>query len=236
MRQGFIQMEHGKWRILAGKTWSLLRPNRRGIIPERDIMSTHVVDPAYHVGLLGFRRPQLRVTRIMGHWQAAVEYESGGGWLTKVTRDSSWGHAEVSTLGGHGRRGVSLAGVLRARPGLNIVSQQFWSRGGGPDALNIIPRGVHAYSSIQGIEVQVTKNLELHAYGGIVYGSRSTGNRTARQWSAGFIHRAYSDPRYGTLSFSAQVSQLDRSPWLGGHGEMTFLMISARYYFPELRP
>lgn len=235
MRQGFLQLEAGKWRFLAGKGWSLLRPNRHGIVSERDIMSTHVVDPGYHIGLVGFRRPQLRVSRVLGNWQAAVEYETRGGWLTKIARDGSWGHAEVATLGGRGRRGLSIAGVVRARSGLNIVSQQFWSRGGGPDALNAAPSGVHAYTTIQGIEAQVTKKLELHSYGGIVYGARSAGNRTVRQWSAGFIHKVYSDPFYGTLSFSAQFSQLDRSLWAGGQGEMTFLMLSARYYFPELR-
>ena len=235
MRQGFLQLDTGKWKILAGQGWSLLRANRRGIISETDVMSTHVVDPAYHVGIIGFRRPQLRVTRVMGDWQAAVAYETTGVVLAKIARDAKWGHAEMATLAGRGRRSLSLAGVLRARRGLNIVSQQFVSDGGGPDTLNVLPRGVRAYSTLQGVEATVHPRLELHSYGGLVYGTRSASNRVARQWTAGFIYRPYSDPLYGTLSFSAQFSQLDRMPWLGGHGEMTFLMVSARYYFPELR-
>ena len=230
-RQYWGQIEVGKWRLLGGQTWSLLRPNRKGILPDTDLMNTHVPEPNYHVGLAGLRKKQLRLIRDFDHgYTAAVEYESQGRILAKVAKDSKWGHAEAATTTGReGHYGASLAGVVKAGPRVNWVSQVLWSRGAGPDMLGLIPDRVHAHSTVQGAEIQAAKNLEIFGYGGIVYGGRSLSNRVVREWTVGATSKLYSDPHSGTVSFTMQYSQMDRVPWLGGHGSMNQLILSMRF-------
>ena len=79
------------------------------------------------------------------------------------------------------------------------------------------------------MEANVLKSLTLFAYGGLVYGTRSTGNRTVRQWSAGFHQRLFRKPTCGAALLSAQYSQIDRALWTGPSGAMNFLMLSLRY-------
>ena len=231
-RQYWGQIEFGKWKLLGGQTWSLLRPNRVGILPEAELMNTHVPEPNYHVGLAGLRKKQLRLVRDFDHgYTAAVEYESQGRILTKVARDSEWGHAEIGTTAGRqGHCGASLAGVIKAGPKVDWVSQLLWSRGAGPDLLGLLPDNIHAHSTIQGLEVHLTKKLEVFSYGGIVYGGASRSNRYVREWTVGASHVLYSDPRSGALSFTMQYSQMDRAAWLGGQGNMNQVILSMRFF------
>ena len=235
-RQYWGQVQHGKWKLLGGQAWSLLRPNRVGIASDKDLMNTHVVEPNYHVGLMGVRRRQVRLTRDMGAWNAAVAYESGGRVTMKVAHDGARARLEAAGLTGtRGRKGVSLAGVVHATSRVNIVSQQFWSQGGGPEALGLLPAGVHAHATVQGAEVQVRPSLEIFGYGGIVYGARSVSNRTVRQWTTGARQKLYSDPYFGSLFFAFQYSQLDRSVWAGGQGAMSYAQLSLWYHLPATR-
>ena len=231
-RQYWGQIEVGRWRLLGGQTWSLLRPNRKGILPDTELMNTHVPEPNYHVGLAGLRKKQLRLIRDFDNgYVAAVEYESQGRVLAKVAKDSKWGHAEVATtVGREGHRGASLGGVVKLGSRVNWVSQALWSRGAGPDMLGLIPDLVHAHSTVQGAEVRVTKHSEIFGYCGIVYGGRSLSNRVVREWTVGTVSKLYSDPRSGTLSFTTQYSQMDRAPWLGGHGSMNQMILSMRFF------
>ena len=231
-RQYWGEFSRGNWRILGGQAWSLLRPNRTGTSSETGLMNTLAVDPAYHVGLVGLRKRQIRVTRQLGAWQVVVayEYQKGGDLLAKVVRDSHRMHLEAVALAGHGRRlGGSLAGVLHASQRVNIVSQQSWLQGAGPEALNTLPPRVHASTTLQGVEANVLKSLTLFAYGGLVYGTRSTGNRTVREWSAGFHQQLFRRPSYGTAVLAGQYSQIDRALWTGPSGAMNFVMLSLRY-------
>jgi len=202
-RQYWGEFSLGNWRILGGQAWSLLRPKRTGTSSETDLMNTLAVDPAYHVGLVGVRKRQIRVTRRLGAWQVVVAYEY--------------------------QKGGDLAGVLHASQRVNIVSEQSWLQGAGPEAMNTLPPRVHACTTLQGVEANVLKSLTLFAYGGLVYGTRSTGNRTVRQWSAGFHQQLFRQPTYGAAVLGAQYSQIDRALWSGPSGAMNFVMLSLLY-------
>jgi len=75
-RQYWAEYRAGRWRVLAGQAWSLLRPNRSGISSEGSLMNTLVVEPGYHVGLAGLRNRQLRIVHDNGNWHMALSYES----------------------------------------------------------------------------------------------------------------------------------------------------------------
>ena len=230
-RQYFGRFQSGHWEILAGQAWSLLRPNRVGISTEAGLMNTRVVDAGYHVGLLGSRDRQIRIVRHMGNWVAAIALEHGTDVLPKIVHDSKRAHLEaIGLFGAHGRRGASVATVLHVVPKLDLVSQQFWSKGGGPDALSTIPAKVVMYSTLQGAEFRLRKGLQLFTYGGLVYGRRSTGNRVVREWTAGLSQDVFKD-RFGLAVFSAQYSEPGRATWDGAHAAMKFAMISVRHYF-----
>ncbi len=234
-RQYWGEYRIGKWRILAGQAWSLLRPNRVGIDSEARLMNPLVIEPAYHVGLAGVRNRQLRITREDGNWRASVSYEAGKSFLGKLAHDSNRLHLEAMGLGSAHRRAASVAAVIHASRPIDIVTQQVVSHGVGPELLNTIPAGVDAHSTILGVEVRARPTLELFAYGGIAYGGRSPGNRTVRQWTAGLIQHLFEEQPWGAASLSAQISQLDRSTWPGGNGDLNYVQFSFRYSLPGSR-
>jgi hypothetical protein len=230
-RQYWGEYKLGNWEFLGGQAWSLLRPNRSGITSENGMMNTLAVEPNYHVGVIGPRRQQLRVVRHARAWHAAVAYERGGLMTAKVAHDGKLMHAEIQGLAGRsGRRGIGTSEVVRAGSRLKFVSQQFVAHGEGPDALGLLPGRVSSLSTIEGAEVKVQRNLEVYCYGGIVYGGRSTGNRTVREWTAGFTRKFPLPQFYGVAAFSGQYSQVDRAIWTGGHGAMNYVQVSFRYY------
>ena len=62
IRLGWLDFRKSKWEVLAGQSWSLLTPNRKGTSPlPADIFSTQNIDPAIQVGLTWARAPQFRV-------------------------------------------------------------------------------------------------------------------------------------------------------------------------------
>jgi hypothetical protein len=234
-RQYWGEYRIGKWRILGGQAWSLLRPNRIGIDSEGGLMNPLIVEPAYHVGLAGVRNRQLRITRDDGSWHFAVSYEAGRSFLGKLAHDGKRLHLEAMGLGSAHRRAASAAAVIHAPLKIDIVTQQLVSHGVGPELLNTIPAGVNAHSTILGAEVRVRPTLELFAYGGIAYGGRSCGNRTVRQWTAGFARHLFEEQPWGAASLSAEFSELDRSAWPGGRGNLNYVQISFRYSLPGSR-
>lgn len=238
LRQFWGQYERGSWKILAGQAWSLLRPNRKGVSSQTDLMNTIVVEPAYHVGLAGGRNRQLRIARTVGAWQAvlAYEYRQGGDVTAKLAHDSHRMHWEAVLLAGHGgRRAAGLAAVVRAGSRLSWVSQHLWSQGAGPDLVGSMPARVHAHAVIHGLEAKLSAKLEAFAYGGLAYAARSAGNRVLREWTVGWHRRLFEHPSYGATALSFQYSQLDRRLWSGRHGEMNYLMIGVRHFFPARR-
>ncbi len=63
VRLAWVEVAHGRVRILGGQSWSLLTPNRRWLSPlPADVFSSMVIDPNHHVGLPWGRVPQFRLT------------------------------------------------------------------------------------------------------------------------------------------------------------------------------
>ena len=226
------QAQIGNWEILGGQTWSLLRSNRVGT--GMDAMNTDVIDPAYHVGLIGSRLRQIRVSRTMGIYKAAVAWEGVGNFVAKVVRDTERQHYELAGFGGRtGRGGVAASAVAGLTPRLRLVTQAYWSQRAAYEALAVVPVGVNGVSTLEGIEAQIKKNLEVYSYGGLVYAARgdASGNRLVRQWTAGVNQKVSLPSLRSGLLMSLQYSYLDRAIWAGKEGVMNFLMYRVRYTF-----
>jgi len=155
--------------------------------------------------------------------------------------------------------------------GFHILSNNFYGDGVGRyifgQAPDLVVRGdgslslIHSYSTVQGIEAQVTKSTLLYSYYGGVYiqkniiidpttgkqvgygfvGSGPTANRSVQEITGGLTQTFWKDPKYGGLQFMVQYSYLTRHPWSvptgqppGAHASMVFLNL--RYLFPGAPP
>ena len=231
-RQYWGRARWGKWEILGGQAWSLLRPNRKGFDSDHDLMNTAVIDAAYHVGLLGVRRRQFRLGRSFGDYKAVFAWETQGNFLTRVTADKRFGHLEATAFTGHrGRRGATIAAYVNLAPRVRFATQESWLKRSAFEALGVVGAGPNGLAALQGLEVRATKRLELFSYAGLVYASHSTGNRLVREWTVGFDHRTPVPRIWGAVLLSLQYSKTDRYAWTGRTGEMTFVMYRARYTF-----
>jgi hypothetical protein len=62
LRLYWVDLKKNRWELLAGQSWSLLTPGRKGISPlPGDLFYTQAVDVNYQVGLTWGRGPQIRV-------------------------------------------------------------------------------------------------------------------------------------------------------------------------------
>lgn len=233
VRQAFGQVERNGWQILAGQAWSLLRANQKGLSSYENLIDIDVIDPAYHVGLVGGRRRQVRLSRNIGSWTAAVSYEAGRNVIAKVTRDSRLLHWEAAGLSARqGRWGAAVAIVIQPVGRLSFLSQQFVSDGVGGEVVGGGPERVRAYSTIEGLESRLGRGVTLFGYNGIVYSERSTGNRVVREWTVGASKKLFAVPGYGVATLAGHFSHVDRAQWQGAVGEMRYLMVSFRYTVP----
>ena len=234
-RQYWGAAQYGQWEILGGQAWSLLRPNRSGTISDRDTMNTDVVDPAYHVGLIGSRVRQIRLSRSLPrNYQATMAWESDGNILGKVVRDLERTHLEISALAGRfGRRAASASAVATVAPHIRLVAQQYWSKRAAQYTMGVAPVGVNGMATLEGVESQLTRRLEAFAYAGLVYAAHgvASGNRLVRQWSVGVNQKWTVPSLYGSFLASLQYSHLDRAIWSGRTGQMDYLMYRFRYTF-----
>lgn len=230
-RQYWGQAKIGSWEVLAGQAWSLLRPNRRGIYSDIEMMNTNVLEPAYHTGLVGLRYRQVRVTRPVGKtFTVAAAWESNGNRVVKLVRDGPKFHWELQGLSGtRGRIGAGAAGTFLVTRRLRLVTQEFWSKRAISEALNIAPAGASGVSAIQGAEFQLTRNFEIYGYAGAVYASRSPGNRLVASYSAGINRMWNNQPLNARLRLAVEYSHVSRSTWTNGHGQVNYVMASLRY-------
>lgn len=233
VRQAFGQVERNGWQILAGQAWSLLRANQRGLSSYENLIDIDVIDPAYHVGLLGVRRQQVRLSRNAGSWITAVSYEAGRNVIAKVVRDSRLLHLEAVGLSARqGSWGTAVAVVIQPTGKLSFLSQQFVTDGAGGEAVGGGPERVRAYSTIEGLEGRLGHGVTLFGYHGLVYSGRSNGNRVVREWTLGASKKLFTVPGYGAATLAGHFSQVDRVQWQGAVGEMHYLMVSFRYTVP----
>jgi len=231
-RQYWGRVRFGKWEILGGQAWSLLRPNRKGIDSDRDMLHTEVIDAAYHVGLLGSRRRQFRFARSFGDYHAVFAWETQGEFLAKVTADKKFGHVEAAAFTGHrGRRGITASAAVKIAPRLRFVTQEYWSKRAIFEALGVIGAGPNGMASLEGLEFAPARNWQVYSYAGFVYGSHSAGNRIVREWTVGADRWLTLPDRMGALRFSLQYTKSDRLTWPGKSGDMDFVMYRMRYTF-----
>ncbi len=230
-RQYYAQYSIGDWEFSGGQEYSLLRPNREGVASDHALMSTRVADPAYHVGLMGIRNRQVRVTRHFGDWHAVGAFEGGEDFTFKLAQDARRLHWEaIGVAGVEGRYGGSVAAVAHLAAGVDWVSQQAWLREGGRQALSAAPNNATATSTLQGIEAKVAKKWQLFGYGGLVYGGRSSGNRLVQEYTAGFGREMWKN-RVGAMVLIGQYSWLGRAVWSGASGSSNLGMFSLRQNF-----
>lgn len=233
-RQAWGEYRQGKWRVLAGQAWSLLRANQTGISSEQNLIDIDVIDPAYHVGLLGDRKRQVRLVRDLAQgWLMAVSYEERGQVIGKVVRDRKRLHLEgVGLAGRNAQWGGAIAAVVHAGEKVSVLSQQFVTRGAAPEAVGGLPHGVRAFATIEGIEARLPHGVGVFAYGGLVYGGRSAGNRVVREWTIGATQKLFTKPGYGSAMLAGHYSHVARGTWAGPQGQMGYLMVSCRYTWP----
>jgi hypothetical protein len=233
-RQYWTEAKIGRWEVLGGQTWSLLRPNRVGIEPERALMNTDVIEPNYQVGIVGQRYRQMRLSYSHEGWKAAVAWEGTTGfWIGKYARDSKRTHLEVAGLMGRGHvTGVSLAQIVHVAPKIHLVAQQFASKHALTEALGVVPRGASGASILFGAESPLTAKLEVFGYYGFVYGSQSSSNRFTSQSSGGFRKQLWRrKDSADSLAIALQYSHVNRAVWSGAAGAMNYMQTSFRYTF-----
>ena len=240
LRLYWVDLQKNGWEILAGQSWSMLTPNRKGISPlPANIFYSQDVDVNYQAGLTWTRQPQFRVLYHPSDkvtagisLENAEQYVGGGGGggiitppsnlattvftefnnagttlatpnvfpdvIAKVAFDpNSHIHAEVAGLestfrsynlatGQHFTKaggGVSVNLNLELFKGFRVLTNNFYSDGGGRYLLGMVPdlvlKGngdmglIHASSTVSGIEWTI-KNLLLYSYYGGVYSTRYT--------------------------------------------------------------
>jgi len=146
--------------------------------------------------------------------------------------------AHHTTVGG----GVSVNANLEVIKGLRVVTNNFWSDGGGRylfgQAPDLIVRAdgslspIHSGSTLDGFEATIKNTLAYVYYGGIYMGRNSafdangtsrigygyTGsansqNRAINELTFGFNQTMWKSPRYGAINVMGQYEWLQRNPW-----------------------
>lgn len=153
--------------------------------------------------------------------------------------------------------------------GFRVLSNNYWSDGGGryifglaPD-LVVRPDGslsaLHAWSTVDGAELQVKKTLFYGYFGGTFIGknavvdttgkyvgygypgSSNSQNKHIYEPTFGLTQTFWRDPKWGALQLMLQYSYLARYPWVvasgtpkDAHASMVF--INLRYLLPGSAP
>jgi len=139
--------------------------------------------------------------------------------------------------------GGSINANLEVAPNLRLVTNNYWSDGGGRylfgNAPDVVVRAdgnisaIHSGGFVEGFEAVIKKNTLLYAYYGNIYvgrnvsidangtslvgygykGSANSQNRTIQEVAFGFNQTFWKDPKYGALNFMGQYQYLMRNPW-----------------------
>jgi hypothetical protein len=138
--------------------------------------------------------------------------------------------------------GGSVNGNFEITKGFRLITNNYWSDGGGrylfgqaPDLVvrsdgSISP--IHSGGAVEGFEWTVGNTLVYGYYGGIYIGrnvaldangttlvgygyrgSANSQNRAIQEGTIGLNRTIWKDPKYGALNFMAQYEYLTRDPW-----------------------
>lgn len=153
---------------------------------------------------------------------------------------------------------------------LRLIENFYYGRGAGrylfasgPD-LTVAANGnlglVKAGGTVDGIEMQVTRNFLFYGYYGGAYFGRSTqidtngkpvgygytgsagsNNRSIQEGTIGIQNTFWKDPKWGQLRFDVQYSYLFRNPWYVASGSPSqaynhMLFLNLRYALPGAPP
>jgi hypothetical protein len=157
-----------------------------------------------------------------------------------------WNPATNATYSSAGGGGFANANFEIVK-GFRLVSNNFWSDGGGryifgqvPDLIvrtNGSPSLVHSGSAVEGFEYTHKNSLVYAYYGGIYVGrnavldtngkpvgygypgSSSAQNRTVQEATFGLTQTLWKDATYGALQFMTQYSYVQRNPWAVALGQ-----------------
>jgi hypothetical protein len=164
--------------------------------------------------------------------------------------------------------GGSVNGNFEVHKNVHLIANTFFSDGGGryifglgPD-LMVRPNGnispIHSYSTLDGFEANLSKNLLLYSYyGGAYYGrdtSIDTGgklvgygfggpglstnsNRSIQEYTIGLTPTFFKSEQHGALQMITQYSYVWRNPWAipeGGpkNAKTNMVYIDLRYTLP----
>jgi hypothetical protein len=162
--------------------------------------------------------------------------------------------------------GGSVNGNFEVFKNFHLIANTFFSDGGGryiygmgPDLI-VRPNGnislVHAYSTVDGFETNLSKNLLLYSYYGGSYfgknssvdstgklvgygydGSSSSSNRSIQEFTIGLTPTLFKSPQYGALQLITQYSYVWRNPWSvpgGGpkNAKTNMAYVDLRYTIP----
>jgi hypothetical protein len=156
--------------------------------------------------------------------------------------------------------------------GFHLISNNFYSDGGGRyifgQAPDFVLRAdgsmslIHASSTVDGIEAQVSPKTLFFAYYGGAYiqknlivdpatghfvgygfpGSSTGNNRALQEPTFGLVQTFWKDPKYGALSLILQYSYLVRSPWVAAASpnpqtaSINMFWVDLRYTLPGQAP
>lgn len=155
----WVDVRRGKLEFLAGQSWSMLTPGRKGISPNPpDLFISQDMDPNYQVGLTWARQSQFRlVYHPTPQWAAGVSFENpqqyvGGAVVvpaafgSQVDNGTNLGTpnlhpdviAKVAYDGAGNRIHLEAAGLLRSFRTFNPATSTHYTATGGGGSLNAI--------------------------------------------------------------------------------------------------
>ena len=137
----------------------------------------------------------------------------------------------------------SVNANLEVAKNIRLIANTFFGSGNGryafAQAPDVIVRAdgsispIHTYSTVDGFEANLTKNILLYAYYGGIYigrnvaydangktligygyrGSANSQNRAIQEGTIGIVRTFWKNENYGALSLITQYSYLTRDPW-----------------------
>jgi len=143
--------------------------------------------------------------------------------------------------------GGSINGNFEIVHNLRLVTNNYWSDGGGRYLFGVAPNFIvradgspsliHSGSTVSGFEAQVKNTLLYSYYGGIYIrkntaldangttpigygytGSPNSQNRTTQEGTVGFTQTLWRDGKYGAMQLMFQYAYFFRNPWFVGTG------------------